>query len=203
MKHFRLLLLIALACGSTGAANAYRINVLDPPTGQPIFSEPFNFVFTRCTPTSHNGCFSGQNDTGSPITTLELTFPSTAVFSTNPPSACSIVLGTAVLSSCQFLVQNGFQIFYFTGLNIPSDGTAASNFLITEEGIDPGPDPVDNPIIPPVTTFSPTNGIVIPAAVPEPGSIVLLSTGLLIGGFFFARRRGLISAFGTSNFGPR
>jgi hypothetical protein len=200
MKHFRLLLLIAFACGITGAAKAYRINVLDPISTNHIYSEPFNVVLRACTPADlptslnpgANGCFSGENDTPNVLTTLEIIFPNQGILAGQPLVCSQTSVSIFNASSCG--VYNGFQVFFFSGLDIK----IGDAFLIVEEGVSPGPDP-ERSLIPAAQATSPP-ALVIPSAVPEPSSIILLSTGLLIGGFFVARKRGLPSLPVNSGF---
>jgi hypothetical protein len=132
MKSLICLCALILAIGSAAPAHAYRINVLDPPTGTSITSEPFNVVFTPCPTNAHNGCFFGQNNTGSPITTLEIIFPNTGIIANQNPVCSPNVLSIYTTGVCQVI--NGFQVFFFSGLNIGTT-SPSSDFLIEEEGL--------------------------------------------------------------------
>ena len=199
MKNFCYLLVIALAFGATRPAQAYRINVLDPVSTNYITTQPFNIVLEPCTNTEipysstpgTHGCFSGINSTVGTITTLEIVFPIVGSL-TGQTLVCSPTAASLFnASSCG--TYGGFQVFFFSGMNIP----IGDAFLIVEEGLNPT-SPDGGPTFPPaVGTFPPS--LVIPSPVPEPSSIVLLSTGLMIGAFFFARKKGLLSS--SSHFG--
>ncbi len=188
MKSLLSFCALLLFIGFSAPAHAYRINVLDAPPGTPILTQPFTFAFTRCNSASRAGCFDGQNETNAPLTTLQLTFPSTAVFAANAPTCSATQPATSLFTNCQTLVQNGYQIWFFSGGNIPSGNYPADYFLIREEGIDPG---VDGSGFPPGIASTPTH-LTVPSTVPEPNSVVLLSTGLLLGGFLFTRKRNLL-----------
>jgi hypothetical protein len=189
MKSLLCFCALILVIGSAAPAHAYRINVLDPPTGIPVTSEPFSVVFTPCPANAANGCFFGVNETGSPISTLEIIFPNKGILLGQTP-VCGHN-GLSLFQSCTSQVINGYQVFFF---NV---GTIANMdpFLIQEEGISVVPDPNDpnGSSFPAGTSYSPA-GFTPPAVAPEPNSIVLLSTGLLLGGFFFGRKSGLIPA---------
>jgi len=196
MKSLICFCALILVIGSAAPAHAYRINVLDPPAGQSITSEPFSVTFTPCSANPANGCFYGQNDTGSPLTTLEIYFPNVGLLANQTPncSPTSNPLAIFHLSSCA--VQGGFQIFFFS---VGTIGTVppSSDFLITIEGLT-NRDPNGGPSFPTGGAYSPV-ALSTPPTVPEPTSIVLLSTALLIGGFFLVKKRDLIPSSITTN----
>lgn len=192
MKKFCYLLLFALALGFTFPAKAYRINVLDPISTNKIYTEPFNVSLVACTsaelpfsnsPGTH-GCFSGENDTANILTTLQVVFPNLGILAGSPLVCSPTNLSIFNASSCG--VFNNYQIFFFSGLHID----IGQAFLIVEEGINPGTDP-EHPLFPGGVGSSPTV-LTVPNPVPEPTSIVLLSTALILGGFFFARKQILL-----------
>lgn len=192
MKKFCYLLLFALALGFTFPAKAYRINVLDPISTNKIYTEPFNVSLVACTaaelpysnsPGTH-GCFSGENDTPNILTTLEVVFPNLGILAGSSLQCSKTNVSIFNASSCG--VYSNYQIFFFSGLHI----NIGQAFLIVEEGINPGTNP-ENPLFPGGVGSSPTV-LTVPNPVPEPTSIVLLSTALILGGFFFARRQILL-----------
>lgn len=188
MKKPLYLFLFTLALGFTFPANAYRINVLDPISTNKIYTQPFNVSLVPCTsaelPSSNSpgthGCFSGENDTSNILTTLQVVFPNLGILAGSPLVCSPTSVSIFNASSCG--VYNKYQIFFFSGLHI----NIGQAFLIVEEGINPqtSPFPAGVGSSPPVLT--------VPNPVPEPTSIVLLSTALILGGFFFARKQILL-----------
>jgi hypothetical protein len=204
MKLLLSLLALTLFFGSTAPAHAYRINVLDPYTTFDVTSQPFTAEFAACDPaefppgvSSGEFCFSGKNETGQTITTLELIVPDTGVFAGQNLDCSATSQSIFSASSCG--VYNGYDVFFFSGLDIithadvTNQNPNADSFLIIIDNLDlpPGTDPTDV-TLPPAGASTPDALVIPPAAIPEPNSLVLLSTGLLIGGFFFARKRGLL-----------
>lgn len=188
MKIFRWMLAAALVCGLTGVAKAnsdFHMVVLDPFATTPIFTTPFQFSFAACAagqlPTnvknSYEGCFSGVNRTGKDWTGLQLVFSNTAPLGSQP-AGCELDGSTDFFqsASCGLTPDESKYILSFTTGAIPNNG----NFVIAEDGVDPA-------LFPQVT------GTATTATTPEPASIWLLSTGVLLIGFFFllteARRR--------------
>jgi hypothetical protein len=185
MKILRCALAIALVYGLGGTARAddFQMVVVDPTytgtyTINPIVSDSFNFMFTECESPGHlpagvtyDGCFSGQNETGAPITSLAIEVP----FFDNQTVGCSpstTVTNLFTNISCGENASDTAFLLFFSGGNIPS---ATGIFTIAESGVD-------------VTTQTFPEVSVV-ANAPEPGSIWLLVTALLIGGFFFADQR--------------
>jgi hypothetical protein len=190
MKLAHCFLAIAMVFGLTGAAMAdqadFHMVVLDPPgfNTVPVFTTPFTVSFSACAagqlPTntvgSYEGCFSGVNRTGEDWTGLELVFGNNAALN-GQPAGCALDGGGADLfaapspDACG--LQNGSEyVLIYTGGGIENN----ENFVIAEDGVDPS----DFPDI----TVSVTT-----AATPEPESIWLLATGIVMIGFYFAHQR--------------
>ena len=187
MRNLRNLLGVALFCALGATANAapvdFQVVVIDPPPSNlihPITSDSFTFSFSPCVSpgqvpngTSYVGCFTGENATGEILTTLHLFIPTI----TNGVNTCGFSgLGLDIFPHVECTVlANGYAIDFWGG-NIPtanghSPDDAAFNrdsvFTIAESGIDPS-------AFPEVTAnFN---------ATPEPGSLLVLSSGLLSGG---------------------
>ena len=198
MKIFRCLFAIALVCGLTSlVAKAdpvdFKADVIDGPlTGYHITSlAPFPVVFETCPITiTGQGCFLGINDTGVPITTLNLIFPNTSSLGSQPVTCDTSVSGSIFSSANCSLSNNGtLYTLDFSGGSIPpckvgdgdndwDDHEDCGSFYIVETGVDPNVFPA---------------GTGIPNAVPEPGSIALLSTGIAAMGTLVSRRRRKIS----------
>jgi len=187
MRMLRCLVAIALVCGLTGVAKADQIDfhmvVLDPFATTPIFTTPFQFSFSPCVegqlPTNVNssyvGCFSGVNRTGNDWAGMELVFSNTASLGSQP-AGCALDGSTDFYQSaiCS-LAPDGSEYFLdFTIGSIPNNGS----FVIAEDGVNPS----DFPMV---------SVTIIKDVVPEPGSIWLMSTGILLVGFLFAKRRNL------------
>ena len=190
MKLTHCFLAIAMVFGSTGAALAdpldFHMVVLDPPgfNTVPIFTTPFIVSFSACAagqlPTNtlgtYDGCFSGVNRTGEDWTGLELVFGNNSALN-GQPAGCALDGGGADLfaepapDACD--LQNGSEyVLIYTGGGIQNN----ENFVIAEDGVDP-------------SDFPDITASVTTAATPEPGSIWLLGSGMLMIGLYFANRR--------------
>jgi hypothetical protein len=206
MRILRYIVAVSLFCGLTAAANAAAINfqviVIDPPPSnliQPITSDAFTFSFAPCVSpgqvpqgTSFVGCFTGENATGQTLTSLQMFIPTIPGLGVGcGPSGTGLDLFPTVTCT---IVQGGY-ILDFTGGSIPTaNGRSPDNaefnrdsvFTIAEAGVDPSS-------FPEVTASfnSP-----IPAATPEPNSLMLLATGVLTGGGLMLgdRRRRIVAA---------
>lgn len=213
MKTFRLLLAALVLCSLTGAAHAYRINVLDPVTIDTItpsvLAGGINVSFSACdavqlheapgTDTSGYGCYSAYNETGSNITSLELIFDKTGVFTSGFACGQDNIGNLSFTNVTCSEGRSQIALFFSGGAGIPQP-TAANNYAYftiyvsdlpagTTDNLRPG-DPL--PSIPPAAVSTPTS-IIIPAGAsptPEPGSIALLSTGLAsVGAAAYRKRR--------------
>lgn len=189
MKLLRCLPLIATVCMLSGIAKAdpvdFHLVVVDPPTGfntTPIttLTPPAVISFSNCvageipgTVDPYEGCASFENSTSSALTNLELIFPNNGVLNSQTAS-CSPDPGTVSGTSVDFFqsftcgLVGGNYVLDFSDGSIP----VGALFTIAENGV-----PAD---CFPDGTLTTT---------PEPSSIWLLSTGVLLLGFFFYKRR--------------
>lgn len=190
MKFFCRFFALALILGMTGLANAgtldFKMNVLDGPiTGDYIEgTAPFAVSFGACPLNLTNagalGCFDGYNDTSYTLTSLNLTFTNTTS-STSPNDFFNYLNGQTpdcaatavfdVVSTCYLSTDKTTYVLDFSGgTGIP----AATTFFIAEYGVNPN-------------AFQGGMGQVTLS--PEPSSILLLGTGVLMVGMLLARRR--------------
>ena len=189
MRMFRFFLILVFLCGLTGIAKAdqadFRLVILDPDfITHPIFSTPYEFSFAPCVsgqlPTnvvsSYQGCFSGVNRTGNDWIGVELTVSNTEALGSQPTS-CALDGSEDIYSStnCNLSSDESQYILTFSLGNIPNNG----NFVIAEDGVDPS-------LFPTVTL------VAVTSPVPEPSSILFLSTGLFCAALFFLRRNNAI-----------
>lgn len=182
MRVLRFLGLIAAICCFTGLAGAtpvdFHMQVLDPPPSfnvQPIFSTPFNFSFTTCSvgelPSgTADGCFAGVNRTGQDWNNLQITFADNAVLAGQTPN-CALTNPNNTFGSSDCSLVDSTYILTFSGGQGIANGAF---FFITEDGV-----------VPP-EGFGVGTGAVL---TPEPGSIVLLSTGALLFGWLLYGER--------------
>jgi hypothetical protein len=192
MRYLRALCLIAvvLFCGSVAShAQNFRVQVLDPTCDNTMtecilhpadLGVPFSVSLLAGTcgdagvnplPDGPFGCFFAANLTGEPITSFTLDFNAiplitgcdTNITGVNPPVAFSV-------SSCVVNAEGGYDLS-FTGGSIAT----GHNLIILEEGVDPA-------------LFT---GLATANPVPEPDSILLLSTGamMMAAGLFIKQRR--------------
>lgn len=205
MRMMHCLLAISLVCGLSGVAKAddFQMIVIDPVPSQfvtPITSLDFTFSFAAChspsqvpTGSGYVGCFTGENETGVALTSLDMLIP---VFSYQGPqtAGCSpfgggldifttITCGTTPDGKDFFLDFRGGSIPTATDCDHDGDSgknaddlacNTASIFTIAEAGVPPADFPEVH---------------VIANAAPEPNSFWLLSTGVLSIGMFGAYRR--------------
>jgi hypothetical protein len=199
MKHLlRVLFLLTLVCGcaSHARANSFHATVLDPvcvtnpdaactllPTDP---GTPFAINLTAQTcldqhvsglPTDGTpfGCFVGTNDTGLTINSINLTFEGAplagATCDTNLPN------GAFAISSCT--APSAGDPDY--GLSFSDGSVINSNaFIILETGIDPA-------------DFIGTATVGVAAVTPEPNSLLLLSTGVMMAGLYLMKRQSLFA----------
>ena len=198
MKFLRCLVVIALVCGCAAIARAdavdFHMNVLDPqPPSDPSYplylltTTSFSVSFTDCIAgelpggMTADGCYAGRNVSGQDWDNLQLTFVSGGVL-TGQTANCAAAPSDNVFSDtdCPESPENGFYTLTFT------DGVIANGdyFFITEDGVTPATDfPIGSAQV----------------LTPEPGSLVLLSTGVLLFGWLLygdrlhLRRASLIS----------
>ncbi len=198
MKFSCRLFVVALVCGLTGLAKAdtvdFRMSVLDGPITGAFITDttPFQVAFGNCPTNLSNagalGCFTGVNDTGGSITSIDLTFDNT-VSATNPTDYFNFLNGQT---------PNCVPSTFFTNANSPCFLSGAPNDPSSKYILDFA----GGPGIAAGTTFyiaeydaSPNafqggmGTVTISADAPEPSSILLLSTGVLVLGLFFARQQ--------------
>lgn len=194
MKITRFLTIAMVLLGLTGVARAITFRVLDPSGSQPFAPNvtqfgvplPFSFYSDDC-PGGAEGCFDAVNHTGTVITSFSATFvtntllPQSDLDSIDCPtgpfgglasfSNNITCLGTASATNDSFTVTfdgGGVQPF--------------SSFWIVEEGI-------------PASDFNdPAGTFTVGGAVPEPGSLWMLLTGLAPFGYALRRRGGAAKA---------
>jgi hypothetical protein len=193
MKFLRYFAVLILLAGTAESANAYRINVLDPPpiptqyTTYDVDYQPFNATFTQCAtnqipgqfnPNSGQLCFSAFSGFTQTLTSLQLILPS------DPNNAAALpICATDIfaVANCQ-LVGNQY-ILNFTGADINHSGQIKQGdyFTIVLEA-----DGRDLPLDPAQFT---NVRLYTPSIVPEPSSMMLLSTGIVSMGIGAVRRR--------------
>ena len=183
MKIFRYLCLAAAFCGVAAAANAdpidFHANILDPAffrTNVP--SQPFVVTFGNCNgplpsgvSPAPTGCFFGRNTSGVTWTGLQLLFPVSGAIANQTANCAPQPSGNIFTSfNCGFINNNSQFLLSFAGGLIPNN----SEFVITESGV------ADPTLFP--------NGT-LDFSVPEPTSILLLSTGSLLMGLLVVKQR--------------
>ncbi len=198
MKYLRVVLALALFFGFASYSKAVPVNfhvqVLDPDcvtspdaacTLHPAdLGVPFGINLTASTCADHGvtglptdtpfGCFVGTNNTGVALTSVTLKFSDeglegdscdTDLFGTDPPAAFAS-------SSCSNPGGSEFDLV-FSGGSIGN----TNQFVIVEVGADP----------------SLFDGFAAVAATPEPDSILLLSTGVMMAGLYLTKQRRLFA----------
>lgn len=189
MKILHCLVLIALFCGCTVLAKAdpvdFHMRVLDPPPdpdpSYPLYvitSTSFDVSFTACVAgelpgdNTADGCFAGRNLSGQDWDNLQLSFPAGGSL-TGQTANCAAGPSDDVFSSTDCPAQPDADGTYDLGF---ADGVIPNGayFFITEDGVVPA------------TDFPSGTATVL---TPEPRSIMLLSTGVLLFGWLFYGER--------------
>jgi hypothetical protein len=202
------LFVIALIAGLTGVAKAdsvdFRMSVLDGPITGAFITDttPFQVAFGNCpaalTSAGALGCFTGVNDTAFTISGIDLTFDNT-VSATDPTDFFNFLNGqtpnclpssffTNVDSPC-FLsgppdsASSTYVLDFAGGTGI----AAGTTFYIAE--FDASPDAFQGGM----------GTVTLSGETPEPSSILLLFTGIVIIGLYFARQRRVAPAYARFN----
>ncbi|WP_263366813.1 PEP-CTERM sorting domain-containing protein [Edaphobacter bradus] len=172
MKVFRYLFVAILALGFSGLAKAdvvdFHMGVLDPPSQlnySDITGNTFPVTFGACpdflSDAGITGCFTGLNDTSFTFTSLNMIFTNGPGLGGQPATCDTAVPGSVFGGADCFLSPDGthYVLDFFGGSGIAPD----TFFFITETG--PAPD-----------AFGTGEAI---ANVPEPGTVLLFSTGII------------------------
>jgi hypothetical protein len=193
MKHlFRILFVLAVLCGGSSIAHAtgidFRMTVLDPPNGC-LQGDSSCAVYNPGTPLSvaisadecgpfgltgpqgMYGCLVINNLTGSTINSLSLTFFGDPLG--NQDASCDS-LGQNGLPSVLNVVSCGevngnYQLDFAGGTGVAN----GSDLVVFEEGADP-------------SLFE--GGSASVGVTPEPDSLLLFSTGVMMAGLYMSRR---------------
>jgi hypothetical protein len=197
MKHLlRILFVLALLCGGSSIAHAngidFRMTVLDPPNGclpgddsscavyhpgAPALSVGLSvdsctpFGLSSGSPSTPYGCLIINNLTGSTVTSLDLSFLADPLG--DQPASCDSG-GQDGLPSALDVVSCGqvgslYSLNFAGGTGVPN----GSDLIVFEEGADP-------------TLFE--GGTAIVGITPEPDSLLLFSTGVMMAGLYMSRR---------------
>src|ERR1700692_2292066 len=189
MKYLlRILFVLALFCGVTSHAHAVRIGLADPNSCGPNLSAcsiidangpitGFMFDASACNVSgipSGAYCIDLFNQTNEIITPVPLSIPDSDLGGLEP--VCDTT--SSFIGSCT-VVPGGIDTFLFTGIPSQPFGPGDVEDLYVS-GIDP-------------SVFD--NAPLVVASTPEPDSLLLLSTGVMMAGLYLAKRHNLF-AFG-------
>lgn len=191
MRMLRGLIALVLVCGLASVAKAqagdFQMVVIDPTYDggyviNPITSTTFPFTFTECESpgqlpdgVSYDGCFTGQNETGSVLTGLLIDIPNIDGLNSQPVGCALNGGGLDLFSnvSCSLNADQTDYILDFTGGSIG----IGQYFTLAEDGVDVTK-----------TSFPPGTGTL---SVPESRSAALLAVDVVmcVGFIAFWRRR--------------
>ncbi len=157
-------------------AKAVTITAQDPPPE--LITPPAQFSFESCSgyffngnQVSADGCYQFENETGSEITSLTLTFATPAP---GVDTSAGETANSDIWSSLGAGCSSGVCTFTYADGELNDN----SNLLLTEVGIKD------------LSQFGPVTVNFTTSATPEPSSFLLLATGLFgVGGISFQRRR--------------
>jgi len=181
MKFLRYLLALMFVCALSGMARAddFKLGVQDAnPTAIDYYGGILDVNFSACKGSKIDGCVTIKNDTGHPLTSIQIEFPEAGLTTTG-----SCLGGSAeFFTSCTWTTLDGNYVFDFSGgPGIPAgkgDGDYDKDdpyFTITET----------------LEDYKDFGTLAVTAPTPEPASLMLLATGfLLCAGFIYRRRMG-------------
>jgi hypothetical protein len=217
MKMLRYLMAIALVCGLSGMAKADTIDfqavVIDP---QPapgevnlIFNQSFPVTLSTChadqldglSTTDFIGCFTGLNLTGQKLTSLTTEFP--AIFLPgnvlDQPSCPTETQNIFAVISCGFTDSSDTEYFLnFSGgkgiaaastANGDCDNDADGGSKLNEDDITCDLPSIFTIAVGGIPAGDLPKSFTVTSNVPEPSSLLLMSTGVLSIGLFGAYRR--------------
>ena len=194
MKHLiRILFVLALLCGGSSLAHAdgvdFRMTVLDPPNGclpgnsscavyDPSQTlSPVAISADQCAPfgltgpTGLYGCLIINNLTGNTINSLSLSFAGDPLG--NQVASCDSQGQNGLASVLNVVscgeVNGAYQLLFAGGTGVPN----GSDLVVFEEGADPN-------------LFE--DGTANVGVTPEPDSLLLFSTGVMMAGLYMSRR---------------
>jgi len=192
MKYLlRVLFILALSCGFANHARAdaidFHVQVLDPTNfcstnpalcvvGDPTASFPVTFTAPTCalesiTIVGPGGCLIVVNDTFQTFTSLDVTFGGLGSLTFDCPTSDP----KSIFASSSCTSSGGIDHLSFFG----GDGLPGGQIMvIVETGKDPG-------------LFVGTG--IVGTATPEPDSLLLLSTGVMMAGLYLAKQRQLLA----------
>ena len=192
MKYLlRVLFILALSCGFAGHARAdavdFHVQVLDPANfcstnpalcvvADPTASFPVTFTAATCalesiSITPPGGCLIVVNDTFQKFISLDVTFAGLGGLTFDCPTSDP----KSIFASSSCTSSGGIDNLFFSG----GDGLPGGQLMvIVETGVDPG-------------LFNGTG--TVGTATPEPDSLLLLSTGVMMAGLYLAKQRQLLA----------
>lgn len=182
MKNLGFFALLFLLCGLSGTAKAFQFSIQDPLTidALEVFADtPFSITFGACQLGENaDGCFYGVNASGEVLTSLDATFPITAAIFTPGGPTCDLSndpvseFSEDPICGVDPTDPSDYEFLLTGAPGIPIRGF----FTIEETGVTD------------LDSFPTGSGDA--SAVPEPGSIALISTGtVLLGVLLFRRKR--------------
>jgi hypothetical protein len=180
MKILGLFSVFILLCGLSGTAKAFQFSIQDPISVEAleVFADtPFTITFGACQlGEAASGCFYGANASGETLTSLDAVFPITTAISSGP--TCDLSNHPlSEFSAAPVCGTDPTKPGFFEMLLTGTPGIAPGTFFTIEEtGV-------------PEDAFPSGTGDASASAVPEPGTIALISSGTVILGVLLLRRK--------------